>query len=249
MGQLQTTYPGPWFRRIAAGEDWRASLIAIPHAGGTAAFFSPWRDLLPDGLELLAVQLPGRETRLREPLVRDMEAVVEDLAGAVAGLTGRPSALFGHSMGALIAFEVARRLRRASLPEPAHLFVSSCPAPDRYRLDAWVGDVDDARLLSLLGLPDELTSNPEFAELVLPTVRADAELCERYRYEAEAPLTCPITLTAGSDEMTRWSEHLLPWSEHTTGAFRSADWPGGHFYLRDHAAELLAVIGAGLSTR
>lgn len=229
-----------------SSEGARARLIAIPHAGGTASFFAPWRDLAPDGLDLLAVQLPGRETRIAEPLLHDMTAVVDELSEAVADLGSRPYALFGHSMGSLIAFELARRLRRMSLPLPGHLFVSSCPAPHLYSLEAWAGLLDDDKLLETLGLPPEITSNPEFAELVLPIIRADTEMCERYRYVEDQPLPTPITVCAGSEEMAQWSENLLAWSQHTTADFRAMDLPGGHFYLRDHAGELLAAIGREL---
>jgi surfactin synthase thioesterase subunit len=235
-----------WLRRIVPAEDARARLIAIPHAGGTASFFSPWRNLLPAGLELMAVQLPGRETRLMEPLERDIDVVVEELAEAVAALPNRPYALFGHSMGALIAYELARRLRSLALAEPDHLFISSCPAPHRYSLEAWAGYLDDDKLLQLLGLPPEITANAEFAELVLPIIRADTELCERYRYVQQHPLDCPITVCAGTDEMAHWSVYLRAWSEHTTAEFRALEWPGGHFYLRDHPAELIAVIDCAL---
>jgi len=239
--------PARCLRKFALGSGARARLVAIPHAGAAASFFAPWRRVLSDRVELLAAQLPGRETRISEPPVRDFTAVVDELAEVVGGLTDLPYVLFGHSMGALIAFELARRLRRMQLAPPRHLFVSSCPAPHLYDTREWVGVLDDdARLLELMGVPSQVASNPELAQLLVDIMRADAEICAAYVHVEEAPLECPITMCTGDEEMASWPDNLRAWSRYTTGDFGVIEMSGGHLYLADHVDELAAAVERAL---
>jgi medium-chain acyl-[acyl-carrier-protein] hydrolase len=232
-------------------------LFCLPYAGAGASVFRLWPPGLP-GVEVLAARLPGREGRLREPPPRSWPALVH---AAVEGLLPHlvvPYALFGHSMGAALALSVAREIERRRRPRPEHLLVSGRPAPDR--APRWTGaaiGLADQPLVDELerrlgGLSGTLLDDPQVRELVLPTLRADFLLLEGARNERGEPVSCPITVYAGSADPTTRLEDLLGWQDVTRGRLRIKLFPGGHFFLNQGRDALLQDIretlgGAGLS--
>ncbi|MEU1517118.1 thioesterase domain-containing protein [Streptomyces sp. NPDC005811] len=220
-------------------------LVCLPHAGGTAHLFHTWPARLPDDTELLAVRYPGRQDRLAEPCVEDMDHLADAVTEALAPFTGLPLTLFGHSMGSAVAYEVARRLESRGV-RPAHLLVSGRAAPHRAR-PAGVRHGDDAALLTLIrSLGDhqsEAYDIPELRDLLLPALRADYRLIEAYRPTRPLPLRAPVTAYTGRDDLTCPPEAVRAWAELTApGRFALRAFPGDHFYLVPHEADLVADI-------
>jgi pyochelin biosynthetic protein PchC len=217
-----------WLYRAAAHPDPRFRLICFPHAGGAASFFRPWGGhLAPAGVEVLAVRYPGRAERIDEPPATDMRVLASGIAGAVTEFADRPVALFGHSLGAVVALETARSLQERGI-EVAHLFASGStdgplPGPEEHTDH----DDDAVRLLELGGTPPELAADPDFLELVLPYVRADDAMFDAHEHRAEPGLSCPISTIVGDVDV---DADRRPWRE-LTGTFREHVVHGHHFYL------------------
>jgi len=227
----------PWLESFAERPPSpRLRLVGFHHAGGGASTFRPWRAWLPEGIELLAVQLPGREGRLREPLRRAMDDVAEPIADALAGLPeDAPLAFFGHSTGALVAFEAARGLRRRGRPQPRLLIASSQNAPrvarvPRHRLP-------DRKFVEVLrgcqGTPDGVLDDPKLLALLLPRIRADGAVCETHRYRREPPLDCRIVVLHGVEDPLVGEDALEAEKEETSVGFARHAFPGGHFFMQD----------------
>lgn len=230
-------------RRTAA-----VKLFCLPHAGGGASVFARWPRVFGSSVEVHAIQLPGRENRILEEPAIDPDALAAELAGSAAG----PYALFGHSMGARLAFEVVRRLRAAGAPLPEVLYASACRAPDLVRdglLDGLSRMDDDqfiGRLRAVGGLPAEVAAEPELLELLLPTLRADFTWLDDYTYLESDPLPVPIVCFAGDRDQAVPIDEVLGWERHTSGGFALHLFSGGHFFLRDRLPELAARIEATL---
>ncbi|WP_440070297.1 thioesterase II family protein [Streptosporangium sp. OZ121] len=220
-------------------------LFCLPYAGGGSVEYQQWADLLPDTVEVVPVHLPGRERRFREAPHTVMAGLVTELACALAPHLGRPYALFGYSMGAWVAFELARELRRRGAPAPLTLLAAAAGAPDGPRAPA-VHDAPDGELVAWMrrlggsgGLP---LDDPRLLAVVLPRVRADLRVTETYLPAAEAPLECPLVVYTGDgDEVVSPGEALL-WGPHTAGDLRLRVLGGGHFFLHERRAELLGHI-------
>jgi medium-chain acyl-[acyl-carrier-protein] hydrolase len=214
-------------------------IFALPFAGGGASVFRPWTFALPAWVELRAIQLPGRQDRAAEQPMSDMGRIVEALADALApDLSAAPYALFGHSMGALLGFELVRKIRRCKLPGPTRLGVSGWPSPRlRPHLrtlvelpdEEFIGAVQD-----LGGLPDAILAAPDLLAFALPALRADFAACADYKYEPESPLQIPISAFGGSADPLSSRAALASWGEETTGGISVRLYPGNHFYLLDH---------------
>jgi medium-chain acyl-[acyl-carrier-protein] hydrolase len=228
----------------------RLKLFCFPYAGGGAAAYRAWGKELPQDVELCPVQLPGRESRMVEPPFQHLEGLVMALADAIAPQLDRPFAFFGHSMGALVAYELTRTLRRRGLPEPARLLVSAFRAPHLARRVAPIYHLPDEAFLAALrrfnGTPDEILQNADLMELVMPILRADFSVCETYTHRREAPLDLPIVAFGGcADEDVKPAE-LEPWRELTTSGFSLAMFPGDHFFLDSSRPALLETVSAVL---
>ena len=214
-------------------------LFWFPHAGGGTGGAAGLPGLAP-------VRLPGREARLAEAPFTRMAPLVSALAGAMAGYLDRPFAFFGHSMGAVVAFELARELRLRGLPLPRLLVVSGARAP-RYRLNHVPGpNPTDEELLAELrrleGTPGELLDDEAALRAILPALRADTELYRHYAYRREPPLPCPIRAYGGAGDPHITAAHLEAWAGETTAAFAVRRFPGGHFYLETARAEFLRAL-------
>lgn len=222
-------------------------LICLPFAGGMAQSFHPWAEPLSMVAELCAVALPGRGTRIKEPSIDRMDELTAAVSDAVRGLLDRPFALFGHSMGALLAYELARELERTGAPAPLRLFVSGFRAPDLpARGDPLHVLPDDAlagRLDEFGGTPPKVMESNAMMELFLPPARADLAACETYEHVPGPPLEVPITAFGGRDDRLVSEDELRAWRRHTSGAFTARFFEGGHFYLREREAEFVEVLG------
>jgi surfactin synthase thioesterase subunit len=222
-------------------------LFCFPHAGGAASYFHPWS---APGIEVLAVQYPGREDRTAEPCVTDIADLADQIHAALGPSLPERFAFFGHSMGAILAFEVARRIARQAGRGPAHLFVSGRAAPPR-NLRRNLHQAGTPALIAELrsyGATDpRILDDSEVLELIMPAVLADYTASETYRFAPGAPLSCDITAMTGDHDWMVTAGDAAGWSAHTTGAFDLQVYPGGHFYLDDCRARVLEMISSSLA--
>ena len=225
-------------------------LICFSYAGGGASAYANWHSSLPANVEVVALQLPGRETRFREPLLADLAVVVDKIEFAIAPLMDRPCVFFGHSLGGLIAYEVAKRLRDRERDLPKRLIVSGKRAPQyppRRMAISLLPDADFVReIANYDGTPDDLLGNAEFIELILPRLRADARLFDDYVYSPCEILPCPITAFGGDSDVHVNRPELLGWAE-LTSAFDWRVFNGGHFFIKSGEAIVLRELAQILS--
>jgi medium-chain acyl-[acyl-carrier-protein] hydrolase len=227
------------------GEAGSVALVCAPYAGGGNAIFRSWPKSLPS-VDFYALSLPGREARFSEPPFSTLDALIASAVEAMRPLENRPFALFGHSMGGLVAFEAARRLRKNNAGAPIHLFVSGFraphlpdPKPPLFDLPR-VRFIDELRRIAAPSFdPDRF---PELIDLMLPTLRADFRLVQTYDYRPEPMLTCPITAFGGAEDSDVGERQLREWRQHTSGAFAIRMLPGGHFFLQTQAQALLREV-------
>jgi medium-chain acyl-[acyl-carrier-protein] hydrolase len=226
-------------------------LFCFPHVGAGASLYRSWSDRLPESVEVCAVQLPGRETRFVEAAFDRVEDLVRALAAALRDKLDPPFSLFGHSMGALVAFELSRALRRQGRAGPAWLFVSAAPAPQRPRRVPPRHCLPEAAFRAMLremgGTEDEVLRNDEMMGLLGPRLRADFSICDSHDYVAEAPLDCPISAFGGIHDGEVPREDLLAWREQTRAAFTVRMLPCGHFFLPEAAGDVLAAVAQDLA--
>lgn len=234
-----------WIRRPHPRRDASVRLFCLPHAGGTTSLFKAWVALLPPTVELLPVCLPGREGRLDEPFPKDITTLATQLADAMEPLLDRPWAVFGHSMGAVIAHEVALILDQRYDRRPEHLFVSAREAPQYHRGGSFHLLNDDeicAELVRLGGTPPDLIQNPEIRAVVLPAIRNDYRMIETYTPRQDKLMDNPMTVLLGSKDSELTVNEAIGWREWTTGNFDLRVFPGGHFYLLDDPRSVVDTI-------
>jgi surfactin synthase thioesterase subunit len=241
----------PWFVRLRVQSQANLRLFCFPYSGAGASLYYSWASVLPGNLELMAVQYPGRESRLSEEPLHQLEPLVAGITTAMQAYLDRPFAFFGHSLGALIAFEVARRLNNQNGAKLVHLFVSSCFAPQIPDPAEPLYDLPEEqfkqKLGGLNGMPGEVLQNKELMGLLLPILRADFEVCEMYVYDDAEPLHCAITALGGLKDATVPRSALEGWGAQTSGSFTVRMFPGDHFYLNQDRMLLLQVIARILS--
>jgi len=246
-----STRPGkstdPWIAFRKPQRSPRLRLFCLPYAGGGASVYRTWQASLPETVEVMPVQPPGRENRLAEPAFTAMEPLVESLCRAMAPWLDIPFAFFGYSYGALVAYEVALRLQADKGLETSHLIVAAHRAPQVPNEDRQLYNLDDdefrVELEKLEGTPKEVLEHPELMELMMPLLRADFAINDTYRIATvEATLGCPITAIGGLEDHDVDREHLEPWEELTRGRFRLRMLPGGHFFLHEQKDAVLDAV-------
>lgn len=241
-----------WLRRVDPDSQACLRCFCLPYAGGNARLFQSWSQQLPASVEVCALELPGHGARLTEPPLDDLDEVLGAIAQVIQPLCDRPFVLFGHSMGALISFELARYCRRHGLPMPAHLYVSGHRAPQLPDPEPPVHTLPDAafreKLTRLQGTDPAVLANDEFMALLLPVLRADFALCETYTYVAEPPLPCPITAFGGSLDPATQRGKLRAWRSQTQAKFTQHVLPGNHFFIHAAAASLLHQLSLSLAS-
>jgi len=239
----------PWLVKRKPNRRASVRLFCFPYAGGGDSIFRSWQESLSDTIEVCPVQLPGRGSRIGETPYAEMDQLVRAAGQALAPYLDKPFALFGHSMGALIAFEFARHLRREYNAQPVRLFVSGRCSPQTMSepLDLELFDCEFPEILRRNnGTPEEALDNPELMELVLPILRADLVLCKSYIYTVEPPFSFSITAFGGLEDDGVPRHCLEDWREHTTGPFVLRMFPGGHFFLNSARLPLLEAISKEL---
>lgn len=239
-----------WFTTAKRNPEAALRLFCFPYAGGSASLYHAWWRQLPSAIEVCAVQLPGRGSRLRETPFTSLTLLVETLAQAISPLLDKPFAFFGHSMGATIAFELARYLRSEKKLLPLHLFVSGRRAPQVPKDEPPIYNLPPeefvAELRRLDGTPSEVLENPELMELMTPLLRADFAMIDNYEYLAGSPLMCGITAYGGLQDHEVSRVNLDAWHTQTRGGFMSRMLPGGHFFIQTEQAMLLGSLKSEL---
>lgn len=230
----------------------KTSLVCVPFAGAGASFFHPWAALAGPDLPILALQLPGREWRLVEDPYADVAAAAAVLAPSVAEQVGPGGrvALFGHSLGAVLAYEIGHLLAVRGDVHVARLFVSGSPGPWSRRTNRASGLGDDEflrRVREFAGYDHEALADEDMRELILPALRADVEMHETYTPSTDAPLPAPITAVHARDDALVTGEQTAEWSKATSGSFQLVEVDGGHMYLTEDAADLLRLITTDLA--
>ena len=240
----------PWFFMNAPDPQARLYLFCFPYAGATAQVFNSWQTAFTPGIQVCPVQYPGRGNRMREPAFTDCRLMVEAFLPHLIPLLNKPFAFFGHSMGAIVAFEVARALRRQRNLQPAHLFVSGRRAPQVPRREPYTYNLPDdeftEELRRLNGTPREVLEHEELMKLMLGIIRADFTVTQTYVYTQEPLLTCPISTFGGLDDTDVLREDLAPWCQETTGACSLRMFAGDHFFIHAAAPSLLTIMNEEL---
>lgn len=228
-------------------------LFCFPYAGAGASIFASWVKQLPAEIELCAIQLPGRENLIRETPLNRLKDVVQTFVPLLKPYLDRPFAFFGHSMGALISFEVTRELRRQNYPLPFHLFVSGRKAPQLLDLEPPIHHLPDAQFIEKIknfqGTPEVMWQDSQFLKQFLPILQADFTILETYFYGNEAPLNCPISVFGGIKDPKVKETDLGAWKQQTQAAFNLKMFPGDHFFIHSQKRELLQVLSTQLEQK
>ena len=228
----------------------KVRLFCFPFAGAGASMYHGWHRAFHEEMEVCAVQLPGRESRMREPRITDAIALSQQIADAIEPYLERPFALFGYSLGALLAFETARALRRRGDPLPVQLFVAAMRAPHVPALVPRLARLPRDQFLREVRWhfqPSEDTFNvPELLDLLLPVLRDDMALVDDYAYHAEPPLACAMDAYVGADDRSISVEAAQSWRAHIDGPFALTVFPGGHFFLHEALPDLQRNVATRL---
>ena len=238
------TQSDKWFRIVKGEVNAGIRLVCFPHAGGSASFFHHWGRLFPARVEVLAVRYPGREDRILDPVPDTIEDLADRLALACSVLDGTPLAFFGHSMGAAVAHEVAQRVESLLPGRLACLFVSGCAGPGRGKSRRDLSALSDSHLVEnvrmLGGTSPAVLDNSELRQLFLPIFRADFRLVARHSISSSGIVQAPIIAYYGDQDEDLDEESVSAWSTVTKSTFAIRRFRGGHFYLTDHTAGLVA---------
>lgn len=241
----------PWLVSYKPSPRARLRLFCFPYAGGAAHIFRQWPQRVPEGVEVCAVQPPGRGGRLMERPFTSITELVAAAEPALRPFMDRPFAFYGHSMGGIVGYELARRLREGGQAGPSHLFVSGCPAPQLARTSPITYNLPEPEFVEelrrLKGTPPEVLGNAELLQIMLPLLKADFEAVQTYSHQEGPPLDCPLTAVGGLGDEDVPREHLTPWRELTTGAFSLHMLRGDHFFLHTSQNALLEIVARQLA--
>lgn len=225
-------------------------LFCFPYAGGSALIYHQWPDRLPANVELCAVQLPGRGSRLSESPYRELAPLVRAIADNLQPYLDKPFAMFGHSMGAVISYELIRLIQQEYGKEPLCLFVSGRRAPQLPNTTQPTYELPEPDFIEMLrrlnGTPKEVLANAEMMGLMIPLLRADFQLIQNYQYKAGPPLNCPITAFGGMLDYDATQEQIEAWGEQTRGRFSARTLPGGHFFIHTDQKLFLRLMAEEL---
>lgn len=240
-----------WITRFKLNSQAKLRMFCFPYAGAGASIFRNWQSKLLPNTEVCAIQLPGREARLGEPLFTELSPLVETLAKALLPYLDLPFIFFGHSMGALVSFEVARLLRKKYYKSPKHLFVSGRRAPQIIKRNPPIHQLPAHLFIEELrhynGTPEVVLQSSELLSLFLPILRADFTINDTYIYTDDAPLDCPISAFGGLQDSGVTCDDIAAWHRQTSSCFLMHMFPGDHFFLKHEYDGLLSLIHRELS--
>ena len=240
----------PWVVRWRPNHKASLRLFCFPYAGGAASIYRTWGNSLPSHVEVCAIQPPGRGARMTEPPMTSLPDILRELSRSIRPYLDLPFAFFGHSMGAILSFELTRLLRKELGVRPAHLFISGCRALQLRDTDRLTYSLPEPEFVEELrrlgGTPAEVLEHPELLGLMIPLLRADFEVCQTYTYTTDLPLDCSITAFGGTEDQTG-REELEAWREQTTASFALKMFPGDHFFLHGAGSQILEIIAQKLS--
>lgn len=241
--------PSPWLVHTPrAGSSLR--LYCFAYAGGSAHVFAGWQAQLPPQIEVAAIQLPGRAARMGEAPPASIAQIVEQLAPVIASQGAPRFAFFGHSLGALVAFELARHMAARGMRQPERLFASACNPPQHRGKSRMLHQLPDQAFLAALaeydGTPPEVLQHRELMELMMPTLRADFRLAEAYAYSPGPLLAMPITVLCGRQDQYVDVDRAALWQSETLGACATEVFDGGHFFLGSERPAVLAYVSSQL---
>ena len=240
-----------WLKCYKPLPDAQLRLFCFPYVGSSAVAFRSWSDLLPSTIEVHAIELPGRGTRIKESVYTKMQPLIEAIAPALLPKLDKPFAFFGHSMGAILAFECSRFLRKNYGLLPSCLFVSGRNAPHVQNQDSLANNVSKEAFLEELrlfkGTPEKVLKNPAMLKLLLPILQADYEVIKTYEYTEEVSLKCALITFGSSEDIKTTIEGLKAWKEHTTDYFYLHKMPGNHFFINSSKSLLIEQIVSYLS--
>jgi medium-chain acyl-[acyl-carrier-protein] hydrolase len=240
-----------WIQSPKSLAEPRIRMFCLPYAGGGASMYRQWAQLVPADVAVHPIQLPGRENRIRETPYTSVQSLLQALLPELMPYLDRPFVLFGHSMGAMLAFELSRFLVAQRLPSPASLFVSGCRAPQLLERDNIIYDLPQdefiARIQRLNGIPAEVVQHHELMELLIPQLRADFEIVDTYAYQQGPQLSCPIVAFGGDHDPSVLSDELAAWDTQTRARCSVYELPGDHFFIRPQQSAMLEIISRELS--
>lgn len=240
-----------WLTNFNQSEKNKTRLFAFPYSGSGAIAYHSWAPYFSQyEIDLIGIQLPGRENRRNEKLITNLTELTDLLFEIISPMANIPFAFLGHSMGGLIAFELTQKLQNSKLPLPQHLFISGLRTPDMPNPNPELHQLSDSKLLKKIaeygGTPSAILNNIELMALLLPIIRADFELFETYRYKASEPLRCPITLFSGSEDNIVRPAYLKNWETHTTKVLNQAIYSGNHFFIQENKHGIIDKIAKTL---
>lgn len=235
-----------WYKTFKSNQKAQIRLFCFHHSGGAASSYYRWVEHISPNIELIAIQLPGREDRFSEPLINRFEDIIFHLLEGFHIYTEKPFFVFGHSLGALVGFEFVSAIRKRYSILPHYLIVSAARAPHLTYKRTSLSHLDDASLTEKLkvynGIEDNIINNNDLLSLFLPIIRSDFQLIENYRYNSFKPFLCDILSLAGSDDHTVNCEDIRAWSAYTMGKFHYLSFSGEHFFLKNHQSTILQII-------
>lgn len=235
-----------WFQTLTQNKSTVLSIICFPYAGGGAAIYSDWAKLLPDQIELIAVQPPGRANRLFEPSYSNMNNLVGDLLGHIQTKIDRPYIFFGHSLGSKIAFELLVKFQEKGIRLPEHFVISGCSPPhlpaNKNPIFTYSDNEFIAELSKLNGTPDEILQNKELISLYLPLLRNEFKLAYEYYYKGACTINCPVSVFGGEDDKDIPEADLKSWGDFFSDLRNIHIFPGGHFFINTHRTLVLEKV-------
>lgn len=238
----------PWVKQPAPNSTARMRLFCFSYAGGSASVFKKWPNYLSNEIEMCAIQLPGREGRFSEKAYTELSQLIDALVKELIPYMDRPFVFYGHSMGTLIAFELARKLRRLDQQGPEHIFVSGRCAPQTDDPEVPLHKLSDKDFIEGLrrynGTPEAVFNDKDIMALLVPLIRADFTVCETYSYYHEEPLDCPISAYAGEDEISK--RYIDDWAIQTSHSFKAEIFPGDHFFINTHQKQFVSAISESI---
>lgn len=245
-----STDSNPWIRRFHPAPDAGARLVCFPHAGGSASFYFPMSQRLMDRIEVLSLQYPGRQDRRFEPCIDDIGKLATEVFGELRPWLDKPVAFFGHSMGAILAFEVILRMENELGTRPIRLFASGRRSPASLR-DENVHQCNDEGILAEMtrmgGSDSRVLGDPELLRMILPAIRSDYKAIETYRPLPGASVRCPIDVLVGDGDPKTTIDEARAWKDHTTAGSDLHVFAGGHFYLAQHQADVINLVADRIS--